>query len=70
MTGRIIPLHGDLHDEASALLPWYVTGRLNDDERRLYNDLRWRRLHDEPLRLEQERIPFGCVERAVAAVPS
>ena len=33
MTGRIIPLHGDLHDEAGALLPWYVTGRLDDDER-------------------------------------
>ena len=33
MTGRIIPLHGDLHDETSALLPWYVTGRLDDDER-------------------------------------
>ena len=44
--------------------------RLNDDERRLYDDLRWRRLRVEPLRLEQERIAFGCVERAVAAVVS
>ena len=44
--------------------------RLNDDEHRLYDDLRWRRLRDEPLRLEQERIAFGCVERAVAAVVS
>ena len=42
--------------------------RLNEDERRLYDDLRCRRLRDEPLRLEQERIAFGCVERAVAAV--
>jgi hypothetical protein len=42
--------------------------RLNGDERRLYDDLRWRRLRDEPLRLEQERIGFGWVERAVAAV--
>ncbi len=33
MTGRIIPLHGDLHDEVSMLLPWYVTGRLDDDEK-------------------------------------
>ena len=41
---------------------------LNDDERRLYDDLRWRRLRDEPVRLEQERIAFGAVERAVAAL--
>jgi len=42
--------------------------RLTDDERRLYDDLRWRRLGDEPVRLEQERIAFGRVERAVAAL--
>jgi hypothetical protein len=42
--------------------------RLDEDEHRLYDDLRWRRLRDEPLRLEQERIAFGRVERAVAAV--
>lgn len=41
--------------------------RLNEAERRLYDDLRWLRLRDEPLRLEQERIAFGCVERAVIA---
>lgn len=41
--------------------------RLNEAERRVYDDLRWRRLRDEPLRLEQERIAFGHVERAVAA---
>lgn len=41
--------------------------RLNEAERRVYDDLRWRRLRDEPLRLEQERIAFGCVERAVMA---
>ena len=41
--------------------------RLNEHERRLYDDLRWRRLREEPLRLEQERIAFGYVERAVAA---
>ncbi len=41
---------------------------LNDDERRLYDDLRWRRLRDEPLRLEQERIAFGWVEQAVRAL--
>lgn len=42
--------------------------RLDEAERRLYDDLRWRRLRDEPLRLEQERIAFGRVERAVAAL--
>ena len=44
--------------------------RLNEAERRVYDDLRWRRLRDEPLRLEQERIAFGCVARAVVAVVS
>jgi len=44
--------------------------RLNEAERRLFDDLRWRRLRDEPLRLEQERIAFGWVERAVAALAS
>ena len=42
--------------------------RLSPDEQRLYDDLRWRRLRDEPLRLEQERIAFGRVESAVAAL--
>lgn len=42
--------------------------RLNEVERRVYDDLRWRRLREEPLRLEQERIGFGWVERAVAAL--
>ncbi len=42
--------------------------RLNEAERRLYDDLRWRRVRDEPLRLEQERIGFGWIERAVAAL--
>ncbi len=32
MSGRIIPLHGDLHDDTSALLPWYATGRLDPDD--------------------------------------
>jgi anti-sigma factor RsiW len=32
MTGRIIPLHGDLHDNVNALLPWYVIGRLDDED--------------------------------------
>ncbi len=41
--------------------------RLSVEERRLFDDLRWRRLRDEPLRLEQERIAFGRVERALAA---
>ena len=42
--------------------------RLTDDERRLYDDLRWRRLRDAPLRLEQERIAFGRVDSAVTAL--
>ena len=40
--------------------------RLDEDERRLYDDLRWRRLRESALRLEQERIGFGWVEQAVA----
>ena len=42
--------------------------RLSEDEGRLYDDLRWRRLREEPVRLEQERIGFGRVERKVAAL--
>ena len=41
--------------------------RLNEAERRLYDDLRWCRLRAEPLRLEQERIAFGAVTSAAAA---
>jgi hypothetical protein len=41
---------------------------LGADERRLYDDLRWRRLRDEPLRLEQERIGYGRVVQQVAAL--
>lgn len=33
MTGRIIPLHADQHEDSNALLPWYVTGRLDADDR-------------------------------------
>jgi hypothetical protein len=44
--------------------------RLSESERLLYDDLRWRRLSTEPLRLEQERVAFGWVERAVAAAQS
>ena len=42
--------------------------RLNGAERALYDDLRWLRLQNTPLRLEQERIGFGWVERGVAGV--
>ena len=41
---------------------------LGGDERRLYDDLRWRRLREKPLRLEQERIAYGRVEQKVAAL--
>jgi hypothetical protein len=42
--------------------------RLNEAERRLYDDLRWRRLREQALRLEQERVGFRRVELTVAAL--
>jgi hypothetical protein len=39
--------------------------RLSLEERELYDDLRWGRLGDQPVRLEQERIDFGQVVLAV-----
>ena len=41
---------------------------LDREEQRLYDDLRWRRLREAPVRLEQERIAFGRVARQVAAL--
>jgi hypothetical protein len=41
--------------------------RLDSDERRLYDDLRWLRLRALPLRLEQERIAYGRIVQKVAA---
>ncbi len=32
MTGRIISLHSDLHNDTCALLPWYATGRLDAED--------------------------------------
>ncbi|HTK34430.1 MAG TPA: zf-HC2 domain-containing protein [Caulobacteraceae bacterium] len=32
MTGRVIPLPGDRHRQIQSLLPWYVAGRLDEDE--------------------------------------
>ncbi len=32
MTGHIIPLHGDRHNDSRSLLPWYVTGQLDADD--------------------------------------
>jgi hypothetical protein len=40
--------------------------RLSPDESGLYDDLRWLRLHEKPLRLEQERIGFATVAQAAA----
>lgn len=40
--------------------------RLSPDESALYDDLRWLRLHEKPLRLEQERIGFATVAQAAA----
>jgi len=42
--------------------------RLNEEERRLYDDLRWRRLGDSAVRLEQEHIAFGLVVQTVSAL--
>lgn len=39
--------------------------RLDPAEAALYDELRWLRLATTPIRLEQERIGFGCVARAV-----
>ena len=33
MTGRIIPLRGEPHERIQALLPWFVTDRLDAEER-------------------------------------
>jgi len=44
-------------------------GRLNKAEQALYDDIRFHRLGDQ-VRLEQERIGFACVERAVVGQAS
>src|SRR5205085_206872 len=31
--GRLIPLHGDAHREAELLLPWYVTGEIEPEDK-------------------------------------
>ena len=41
--------------------------RLHPDEAALYDALRWLRLSEQPVRLEQERIGFGFVTRAAGA---
>ncbi|HSI58021.1 MAG TPA: DUF3322 domain-containing protein [Ideonella sp.] len=43
-------------------------GRLGADERALYDDLRWHRLGETAVRLEQERIAFHRLEQALAAI--
>jgi hypothetical protein len=43
--------------------------RLRLDEAAIYDDLRFGRVRAEPLRLEQERIGFGWVQKALAALP-
>lgn len=40
---------------------------LDSEERALFDDLRWRRLGDQQVRLEQERISFGWIEQALRA---
>jgi hypothetical protein len=42
--------------------------RLTDAERAVHDDLRWNRLGDRQVRLEQERIGFGWVARALQAL--
>jgi len=43
--------------------------RLTTDESLVFNDLRDNRLQAN-VRLEQERIGFGCLQRALAALPA
>ena len=40
--------------------------RLNHEESALFDDLRWLRMGEQPVRLEQERIGFGWVLQASA----
>jgi hypothetical protein len=42
---------------------------LSPEERALFDDLRWKRLGDQRVRLEQERIDFAWVEQALDALP-
>jgi hypothetical protein len=35
MTGRIIPMRGDPHQQVQNLLPWFVTGQLESDDLKL-----------------------------------
>jgi len=39
--------------------------RLDSEERALFDDLRWKRLGDRQIRLEQERIGFGWIAQAL-----
>jgi hypothetical protein len=41
---------------------------LNADERALYDDLRWKRLGERQVRLEQERVAFRRIENALAGM--
>jgi hypothetical protein len=41
--------------------------RLQPAERALFDDLRWKRVEDRQIRLEQERIGFGWVERVLTS---
>jgi hypothetical protein len=44
--------------------------RLTAEESAMYDDLRWKRLGDQTVRLEQERIRFGRVTHAAASTRS
>jgi anti-sigma factor RsiW len=62
--GSIIRLHGAPHDEIRALLPWYVTGRLDDREQaRVAAHLKTCRACQEELEFERR------LEVEVAAIP-
>ena len=39
--------------------------RLDDEERALFDDLRWKRLGNQQIRLEQEQIGFGWIAQAL-----
>jgi hypothetical protein len=64
VTGRIIRLHGGPHDEIRALLPWYVTGRLEaGDHARVAAHLKTCRACQEDVEFERR------LEVEVAAAP-
>ena len=61
-SGHIIHLHGDRHQEAQLLLPWYVTGRLDPaDQAQVEAHLSQCQQCQAELKLEQ-KLGVGCAD--------